>query len=315
MIRAWRWWVEFVAREESGECLAAMRVLTALTLLLMVLDPIVFGLVEPLYYPSDAGGFFQSKTDWWLVELLGGPTPSTVWTLLITTIVAALALGLGVGARVAALVAGQCVLALRGISGMQGSYATLASNALWLLVFARSDVTHSLACRLRTGSWTSDEPVPAWPRFIAVFQLIVVYTWTGLAKISVAWIGDFSALYYILQTPTWSRFELTSIGWWAWATRVSTALVWFWEVTFGVLLLAAYFRETAERPGRLRAWFNRHDLRVPYGLFGFGAHVMIAASMVVGPFFLATISFYPALFAPSEWRAGFTRIRARIIGS
>ena len=170
MIRAWRWWVEFLDRRESGECLAAMRVLTATALLIMVLDPIVFDLIRPLYYPTEDGGFFQSKVDWWLVDLLGGPTPSTVWTLLITTIVAAVALGLGVGARVAALVGGQCVLALRGISGMQGSYATLVSNSLWLLVFARSDVTHSLACRLRTGSWTSDERVPAWPRFVEPFD-------------------------------------------------------------------------------------------------------------------------------------------------
>ena len=312
MRRLWSWWIELLAREESGESLAAMRILAGITTLMLILIPVLNGFVELIYYPYEAGGFLQMGPGSWLVDLLGGPSPRVAWGLLVTGGVAGLALTLGVQARVAALVAGQCLLALRGLNAMQGSYAAILSNALWLLVLARSDATLSLRCRMRTGSWRSEELVAAWPRYLGVIQLVVLYLWTGLSKISVAWIGDFSALYYILQTPTWQRIDMGWLAPYYRLTQVFTGLVWVWEASFPIILLGAYFRETAERPGRVRALFNRYDIRVPYMLFGMGAHAMIATTMVVGPFFWATMSFYPCMLSPETWRRHVALVRSKL---
>jgi uncharacterized membrane protein YphA (DoxX/SURF4 family) len=305
MKRLWSGWVALLSREESGECLAVMRILVAITVFIMIGVPIANDLVGVLYYPPEYGGYLQVGESTWIVDALGGPTPQLVWSLLITTAVAALALAFGVQARVAALVAGQCLLALRGINSSQGSYSTLVSNALWLCVLSRCDVTLSLTCRLRTGSWTCADRVPAWPRLLGVAQLVIIYTWTGLSKISAFWIGDFSAIYFILQDPNWQRFDMSRAAYVYPLTQVSTAIIWLWETSFGVILLAAYFKETADRPGRLRGFFNRHNIRAGYMFIGLGAHLGIAATMVVGPFLLATLAFYPCLFPPSEWRAGW----------
>lgn len=314
MTRLWSWWVELLSRKESGECLATMRIIVALTILIMVGVIVANDNVGVLYYGPEHGGYLQSGKLPWLVEVLGGATPEVVWGLLVTTVVAALALALGVGARPAALVAAQCLLALRGINSIQGSYATLVSNALWLCVLSRCDVTLSLSCRLRTGSWTCADLVPAWPRLLGVVQLVIVYTWTGLLKLSAAWIGDFSAIYYILQDPNWQRVDMSRAAFVYPLTQIATALTWVWEVSFSVILLGAYYRETADRPGRLRGWFNRHDVRVGYALVGVGAHVSIAVLMVVGPFLLATLAFYPCLFPPDRWREGWRWLARRLPG-
>lgn len=308
--RLWSWWVEVLSRQESGECLAMMRIIVAITVLLMIGAVIVPDLVGVIYYGPEHGGSLQYNKNSWRLEALGGPSPRVVWGLIVTTVFSALALALGLGGRVAALVAGQCLLALRDINSIQGSYGALVSNALWLCVLARCDTTWSLSCRLRTGSWTSEDKVPAWPRLLGVVQLVIVYTWTGLSKVSAYWVGDFSAIFYILQDPNWQRVDMR------WAahvyplTRLATAVVWVWEASFGMILIAAYFRETKDRPGRLRALFNRYDLRIGYMFVGIGAHASIAALMIVGPFFLATLAFYPCLFTPREWRAGWERALA-----
>ena len=181
----WTAWIELLARRETGESLALMRILAGVTVLVIVGVLVLNDLVALLYFDKADGGYLApGGRPTWLVEALGGPTPGVVWGLLITAAVAGLAMVLGLGSRVAALIAAQCFMALRGINGNAGSYSTLISNALWLCALARCDETLSLRCRLKTGSWTSSEGVPAWPRYLGVFQLVVVYTWTGLSKIS-----------------------------------------------------------------------------------------------------------------------------------
>ncbi|NVB39448.1 hypothetical protein G6O69_16520 [Pseudenhygromyxa sp. WMMC2535] len=309
--RLWSWWIALLGREESGESLAAMRILVALTVLIMVVTMVRQDIVGVLYYAPEQGGYLQFSELPWLVQTLGGATPQVVWGLLITTSVAALALGLGIGGRAAALIAGQCLLALRGINSFQGSYGALVGNALWLCVLAPCDLTWSLRARLREGSWVSARTAPCWPRLLGVVQLVILYTWTGLAKISAAWIGDFSALYYILQDPNWQRADMSRAAYVYPLTQVLSALVWVWEASFGLILVSAYFRETTDNAGkksRLRALFQRVDLRVPYMLFGVATHAAIATLMVVGPFFWATMAFYPCLFSPARWRELLARL-------
>ena len=69
-----------------------------------------------------------------------------------------------------------------------------------------------------------------------------------------------------------------------------------------VLWLAFWYRLTRDRPGRLRAAFNRWDARALYLLLGVSMHLGIEATMEVGAFFPATMALYVAAFTPDEWR-------------
>jgi hypothetical protein len=146
---------------------------------------------------------------------------------------------------------------------------------------------------------------------LIVVQLVVMYTSTGLQKVSDAWVpgGDFSALYYILQQPTWQRFDMRWAGNYFFLTQVATAGTWLFEVGAPVLWLAFWFRDTRERGGWLRTWFNRIDFRAWFLVFGLTLHAVIHGLMEVGPFSLISMSMYAALVHPDEIRSFFNRFR------
>ncbi len=302
-MRAWSRWVALLERREPGEALALVRILVGLGVLVALLEVLLPGMVPVLWFDRADGGVRALGGGGVRMSWLGGPTPANVTAVLGVTLAAATALTLGVGTRVAALVAVQGWLALVAINGHAvGSYDNLAANALWLLVLARSDATWSLSCRLRHGRWTSAEPAPSWGRWLVIGQLVVMYASTGLQKVSTHWVpgGDLAALYYILQQPSWQRFD----GAWAAAvlplTRLATLSTWLFEVGAPLLLLAYWFRDSRGRPGGLRALCNRVDGRALFALFGVGMHLGIHALMDVGPFSYLSIALYPALFHGEE---------------
>ncbi len=139
---------------------------------------------------------------------------------------------------------------------------------------------------------------------MAIYQLVLIYWSTGLHKVSASWtpVGGYSALYYTLQQPTWQRWDMDWLAWVYPLTQAATALTWFWEITSPLLLLALWYRATPERPGRLRAVFNRLNYRRLFVVFGVCLHLMIFALMDVGPFTWVTLAFYVCLYGPDEWR-------------
>jgi hypothetical protein len=264
-----------------------------------------FGLV-PVLWMNPADGGYTTVSPSWLFERLGGVTPTTVWAVVVVTLLAGLAMTLGLGGRLMPLVALQGYLALYSLnSDAVGGYDWLLTNALWLLVLARATATLSLDCRLRTGCWRCADLVPAWPRYLAIYQIVLVYWTTGLQKLSAAWTpaGGFSALYYILQEPTWHRWDMSWLAWVYPLTQVATATSWIWELTAPLLLLALWFRRTADRPGRLRALFNRVPVRGLWVAIGVCVHLGILIFMNVGPFSWVSLAFYVCLFRPEEWQA------------
>lgn len=305
MIALWRRWVALLSRTERGESLALFRVAVALCGLYTVGTVVWNGMVPVLWLGRAHGGYLELGKTWWLVDLLGGAKPPVVWGLVAASLLACVTLLLGVLSRVSALVALQGIMALTWINGAAGgSYDDLTTNALWLLVLADSSATLSLPVRLRSGRWTREVLVPAWPRYLVIFQIVVVYFSTAIQKISAYWTpgGDFSALYYILQQPTWQRFDMRWVAPFFPLTQVMTAATWFWELGAPLLLLAFLYRDTRARPGRLRAWMNRVDFRALFAGFGVLLHVGIAALMEVGPFSWITLAYYVSLWSPDEWR-------------
>ncbi|AKT40934.1 hypothetical protein [Chondromyces crocatus] len=311
----WKAWVRLLDRREPGDTIALFRIAVAVVILSSLGEAIAYDLVDAVWVDRQWGGYRSLGNGPYLIALLGGPRPDVVWSVLIATVVLAVLLGVGLGGRVTSFLCLQGYIALHRLNhNSSGSSDILVTNALWLLTLARSTATLSLDCRIRTGKFRSDEAISAFPRYLAIAQLVTVYTTTGLQKVSVYWFpaGYYSALYYILQQPAWQRFDM------AWAakfypvTQLATAVTWLWEVTAPLLLLVFYYRYTADRGGRMRRWMNRFDLRKPWVLTGIMLHLGILIAMDVGHFSTITMCFYLCLWQPEELREGARWVRAKL---
>ena len=311
--RRWRAWVRLLDRREPGTALALFRIVTGLSLL-YALGTVVVADVVDLVWVDLAYGGYRPLQGRWLVRLLGGATPGVVGSLVAITFGAGVLLTAGVLARGAALVAAQGWLALTTLNpDATCAYDPLLGNSLWLLVLADSTATLSLRCRMRDGRWTSERSVTAWPRYLAILQLTVLYFGTGLSKISIHWTpaGGFSALYYILQQPSWQRTDMTWIASVYPLTQIGTAVTWLWELTWPALPLWLWLRRHPDRGGRLRRRFVRLPIRTVYVAVGVTMHVSAGALMVLGPFSAVTLAYYPCLFSAPQLAGALSHVARR----
>jgi hypothetical protein len=317
LVGLWERWLAVLRRREPGEALALFRIITGLSLLLNLLPAIRLGLVRVLWMDVSSGGYRGlDGAGSWLVRALGGPTPEVVGGLVAATLAAGLLVMIGLGGRWPALVAGQGMLAISMINNdAKGSYDALLCDSLWILFLAGGTATLSLDCRRRCGRWWAPSSVAAWPRYLAILQIAAVYGSTGLHKVSAFWtpMGGYSALYYILQQPTWHRWEMSALAWVFPLTQAATAVTWCWEVFWPLLplqmILRAKQEATGRAPGRLGRLLTRWDLRWPFLGFGVAMHVSIFALMEVGPFSWITLAYYPCLLRSEELRAIGRRLR------
>jgi len=309
----WGGWLDLLKREETGEALALWRICMGLVLIFSLLLPLRAGAISVIWLPIEHGGYLELEHSSWMMELLGGPTPGRVYGTLVIGLLAAVALVVGVWSRIAAFIGLQAFLALAWINPHTGgSYDVLISNGLWLLVLARSDATWSLQARLQEGRWSSPCLVSSWPRYLVILQLVIMYTSTGWQKISVYWVpgGDFSALYYIMQQPTWQRGDLSWVATLYPLTQIVTAVVWFWETLGAPLLIGFYWaRYRGDRAGRLGRLLLAIRFRGLFVLIGLPMHLVIAICMEVGPFSWASMAYYAALLHPQELKAVLARCR------
>lgn len=315
----WRFWVELFDGREAGTSLALFRVALGLVILYSLLSIAGAGLVEALWTSVEHGGMRRVGGNW-LVQWFGGPTPSVVWAFWSIALVANLAFVAGLGGpvmgRLGTFILLQVYNGLATINPLaSGSYDALISNALWLMVFADATATLSVHARRTTGRWTTDQQVCAWPRYVLIVQILVMYTMTGLQKSAHIWTpsGGYEALYWVMQDLGWTRYDLGEIA--AWTTpllRVGTAITWHWEQFSILLLLWFYFRCTAERPGRLRHWVLRRDWRLGWAIVGILLHVNILIVMNVGPFSWVSMGYYVLMWTPEEWAGLAERMRERL---
>lgn len=307
MKRLWGALVRLTSHQETGLCVGLFRILVALVLVQSVVAVMRADVVDMLWVDVAHGGFRTLGAGSWLLQAMGGPTHAVVGSLLWIALAAGvlLALGIGgpVGGRLVALVCQQCYWAVLSTNpDARGGSDYLIVNALWLLFLADSTASLSVHSRWKTGRWASRGLIYAWPRYLAVLQIVVVYTLTGLQKIGSSWMpwGDFSALYWVYQDPTFLRFPMDWTAHVYPLTQILTVTTWLWETFAFLLLFAYYYRATPGRPGRLRALANRFDIRVPFVAIGVGLHVSIFATLDVGPFSLITLSYYVCLFSARE---------------
>lgn len=304
---AWRRLVGLASRRETGESLALFRIAIGAVMASSLLAAIGPGIVDVVWIDAADGGMRHLGRGNWLVEALGGPTPAVVWGLVWTSLGAATCLTVGLFGRLSALVALQTYAALRQLNGAaSGGYDTLLVNAAWLLVLSGSTATLSVDAWLRTGRPMTRRLVHAWPRHLAVLQLVVMYTATGWQKASALWTpaGGYSALYWVLVEPTWRRAaDPTFAGWIDPLLRVGTAVTWHWETLAPSLLLFLAYHRAPFGPGRLRALSTRWDLRSWWVAVGVTLHVGILVLLDVGPFSFASLAYYVTIYPPGDWRS------------
>lgn len=309
MLRFWtapfRGLSSLVRDQEDGRILAVLRISIGLVVGASLLEMLWTDTVRVVWFvPKDGGISVTTPYLWTWRTLLPSPSATVVQSLVWGSLAASVAVTVGLAGRlsVGLLLFGYCSLRSLNPPSTAG-YDALMVNGLIFLLLGPVTRTWSVDCRLKTGRWHSDRPVPSWPRYVFVFQLVILYFATGLKKASVVWTpaGGYTALYYVLHDVTWFRFEspelLRSL---VFMTRVGTAVTWHWEQLAPGILLLGWARRTRAQGGWLRGCLNRYDLRVPYLLVGFFMHLGIFVATQVGPFSAITLAYYPALFGPEE---------------
>ncbi|MEM9727638.1 MAG: HTTM domain-containing protein [Myxococcota bacterium] len=313
----WMFWVTLFDRKEQGTTWALYRIGVAACVLLSLGLIGSADMLDVLWVTKEHGGYLGLGEVPVLWFTLGPATVETVHAVYAVAMVGAIGLLLGVGGRVVTFITLQAYLALTRLNyDTVGGHDALICNALWLLVLCDGSKTLSLSCFSRTGNLTRSVQISAWARYLAVFQLVVVYTWTGLQKVSPTWSidGDFSALYYVFLDPTWRRYDLDWTAYVFPLTQLATIVTWLFEVFAWLLLPFFYYRYTRDRPGRLRAAFNRWDLRIPFALTGLGLHMGIALLLNVGAFSWITLSYYVCLWTPGEVEGFFRGVVSKFQG-
>lgn len=300
--------VDLTSRRETGESLAAFRIAIGLVLVVTVLSVIGPGMVDVLWVDAAYGGMRRLPVTP-LVGWLGGARPEVIHPLVQGTLVGAICVTLGLGGRFAAFLTLQGYGALTGLNWTAtGGYDGMLLNALWLLVLGNGSATWSLDALIREGRLSSERWVHAWPRYLIIFQLVVVYTATGWQKISAWWTpaGGYKALYWVLVEPTWRRgWDPSLAGFLDPLLRVATAVTWHWECLAPLLLYFLWLRRTAGRGGWLRRASNRLDLRTWWLAIGVVLHLGIIVLLDVGPFSFVSVAYYVTAFTPSEVAAWF----------
>lgn len=314
MKERWRSLVAFLNAPEDPLSLALVRVFACTTVALHFGRFFLSGAADFALVHQEHGG--MSTTHGWL-EPLGGAEPSLIMALGACCCIAAICGALGLFTRPALVVTWLTVRTLSSLNDeAKGSYDGLFIDTLFVLMLSGAGRTFSLDAPLfpeREGL------APRWPRVLLVAQIGLLYLGSALNKGSLGWLpgGDASALFYILQQPTWARFPEVPL--WSYPlTQVATTMVWLFEITGLLFALAVLLRETKPKARVLSAmkrWLDRIRFVELYLAFGFAMHVGIELSMEVGPFCFASLALYPAAIAPERLRATWARLAPRPLGA
>lgn len=313
-MKRWQSIARLFDHREPATALACIRIGVGLVVLYTVISAGWANLVGVLWVDIEHGGISHVRGSW-VMRLFGGSNPTTVYGLYAATAIGGMLLVVGLFSRFAALMTLLCYGALVQSHGhTSGGADLMTTNALWLLALSQCGATLSLSARLETGSFVSEKAVPAWPRYVFIFQIIGVYFMAGINKSADAWMpgGGYTALHFVLQDPTFTRFATDTFVVISPLTRIATAVTWHWEQLTPILFLYFYCRYTREKGGRLRRWVLRFDWRKPWVLIGISLHAGIMFTLNVGSFSVIAVTYYFALFRPDELAAAANRLTGRL---
>lgn len=309
LARTWREWVALMDRREPATALALVRIFAALVLLGDYLWIAHVGLIDPLWSRFPTG--FALPHAGWAHSL--GIGAFGLWTIATAALVCIL---FGAATRVACVVfviasAQQAAIAPETESAIDG----LMRIVLLVLALSRCNARWSLDAWLwRRLGRPMPALVPAWPRYVLLFQLLWVYFSGGINKSSHEWdpLGGFTALAHALMDPHNGRLDPSLIATLYPLTRVATALTITFELTAPLYLLWLYFAATPERPGRLRRFVNRLRLRWIWLSLYVGFELGIAIGLKLGAFPYGMLALAPVLLFPDELERLVARIARRV---
>jgi hypothetical protein len=300
-----RKWVAFWDERESPTSIVMIRVLVAAVMLWDLTWVGIHGVPAWLWAPVQAGGVAQLY-DPPLVYRIFAQTTSTAIGLWIVLVVAIVCFGIGFCTRTSALIFALAYAQAAMINDYGDRGIDRAVRIVMLiLAFSAVGKAWSVDAKIKTGSFRGDgQPVPAWTRHLILCQLVLLYCAAGFSKGGTRWYpwGGYTALYVILQDPI---FALADFSWLKHPilynlTRLATAVTHLWEIGSPIILVTAYYRRTADRPGRLRSLINRLPVRNVYVAIGVTFHLMLAVTMRLGIFPFAMLAFFPAFYRPEE---------------
>jgi hypothetical protein len=313
----WDRWVAFWDQREDPLALAVTRVCLGVVILFDFAQIAQLDLVVALLGTQEAGGLSDAalRADRPLWYDVFPPTAASAWILYAAMMATATAFTVGFFTRTSALL-------LMFLWAQQAQILPPSDRGIDMLcrdllcIFACSGaglawgVDGAIAAR-RQGSWPHS--VPAWPRYLMIAQLVVMYWTAGLQKVGLEWtpMGDFAALYVIMQDPAVSK---ANFSWLArppfyTLTQLATAVTMVWQWSYPAVLLLYWYDFGPDRGGRLRAFSRRwHPKWVWIGLGAF-FHLQLAATLELGIFPWAMMAAYPAFFHPTELRRLAERVR------
>jgi hypothetical protein len=305
-------WVRFWDQREAPHTLGVIRFLVGLIAFIDFLDIGRRGLVLTLFAPLETGGLadvFARTSSIPLIYQWFPAEPATAIGLYAMICLALFCVMVGFAARFWALVA---VLLWAQFAGIlppaDRGIDILLRNVLLILACSGAGESLSIDAWRRRGHWLGDgRTVASWPRLLIVFQLILMYTSAGIQKVGLAWtpLGDFSALYIILQDPAIanSHYEWLGAGLAYRITQMGTALTVLWECATPGLLYLFYLQRHPTKGLWLRRWIR--PARLVGGWIGFGVifHLGIALTMRLGIFPWAMLALYPGFLSGDSWRS------------
>lgn len=299
-------WARMWDIQEKPTSLALMRALIGAVMFGDYAWAGLVGVVDWLWLPAAGGGLPGSslKRVAWVYEVLPAE-PWAAWLIWSVALVAAFCMMVGLFSRTAVVVTlvMSAQLALINVPADRGIELVLR-DVLLILAFAQCGRGFSVDAWLKTGKWTGDGGlIPAWPRHLLILQLAVIYQISGVSKFAGTWwpAENFSAIYYVLENPIYSRWDIDWGGALFPLTQAASILTLVFEWSAWLLPVAFWYRFTSDRPGRLRALFNRIDVRLVYAFGGFALHIGIEVLMSLGSFAIAMLALYPVFIHPDEW--------------
>jgi hypothetical protein len=318
-------YVRFWDRREGAQALALVRIGVGLVMLGDALQIARLNLVDALWAPIEEGGIGPSsyREPITLLNAWFGASAHHAEVVFGLSVLAALGLCVGLGTRLSAATLLVCSTQLSALApDADRGIDTLLRNVLAVLMLSGAGATWSLDARRRSGRFAPQVEVQAWPRFLLIAQLVILYVGAGLYKQSAAWtsLGGYSALFRVLSKPhyarwAWSHAELVGIYPLLQAATLATLL---FERGAFLLPLGLWLRAHPERGGRLGALIRRARLLEIWIATGVFFHVQLAVFTKLGIFPWGCLALYPALARPSvlqRWLARFSGSEAKLAAS
>ncbi|MET0412770.1 MAG: HTTM domain-containing protein [Polyangiaceae bacterium] len=309
-------WVAFWDEREPPTILAMIRIMLALVVLWDLAQIGLHWLPVWLWAPLESGGMLpldEANLPAWYRLL--PRSPGSAVALWLGLVLSMFSFGAGCFTRASALVFAVLYTQAALINGMSDRGIDRAIRIVMLIfALAPAGKVWSLDAWRKTGSWLGDGAHEvAWPRYLILGQLVLLYCSAGLSKGGTHWYpwGGYDALFLILQDPIFSAHDFTWLGRPVpyLMTRVATATTHLWEVGAPIVLVAAYYRRSAERSGLVRRLFNRLPVRNAYVLIGLFFHLSLAVTMELGIFPFGMLALFPAFFRPEELKRALARWR------